>query len=312
LSITYDPTVTDEAIWTEMSLRVSPEAVEPTADLLQELTGTGVTIEPPIEALGPDEGYILDGDAPYTLRAYIYGPVAGSRRDNVRRRLRNAGLAASVTGNVTWRTLREIDWANAWKDHYQIEHVGRIVIRPAWREYKPKRHEVMVSLDPGMAFGTGQHPTTRMCLLAVQDIVKSGDRVLDLGAGSGVLAFAALALGAKDAVLVDTEEQAVAASISNAALNDLTDRVEVTPAGSIELATAKAPYDLVLANIIARIIIALAPDIAAVMKSGATLITSGIIAEREEETRAALEAVGLQFERRLEEGDWRAFVHRKP
>lgn len=310
----YDPLMSEQAgaIWTEMSLKVRPDSVEAVADLLQEVTGIGVTIEPPIEALGPDEGYILDGDAPYTLRGYLYGPVASARRDNVRRRLRNSGLAAVVEGNVSWRILREIDWATAWKEHYQIEHVGRIVIRPEWREYKPKASEVMVSLDPGMAFGTGQHPTTRMCLLAVQDVVKPNDHVLDLGAGSGVLAFAAVALGAKDALCIDVEEQAVAASSSNAVLNGMADRIEVTAAGSIELAAGKGPFDLVLANIIARIIIALARDIEAQMKPGAALITSGIIGEREEDTRAALEATGLIFDCRLEEGDWRAFVHRKP
>jgi ribosomal protein L11 methyltransferase len=312
LAITYDPPMTDDAIWTEMSLKVLPNALEPVAELLQEITGAGVTIEPPIEALGPDEGYVLDADAPYTLRAYLYGPQPASRRGNVRRRLRASGLAASVEGRLAWRTLREVDWANAWKDHYQVEHAGRIAVRPAWRDYKPKANEVVVSLDPGMAFGTGQHPTTRMSLLALQDVVKPGDHVLDLGAGSGVLAFAALALGAAEAVLVDTEEQAVAASAANAALNGMTDRVEVTPAGSIELALPQAPYDLVLANIIARVIIALAHEIVQVMKPGATLITSGIIAERESDTRATLEGFGLKFVCRLEEGDWRAFVHVKP
>jgi ribosomal protein L11 methyltransferase len=301
-----------EPIWTEMSLRVRPDAVEAVADLIQEVTGTGVAIEPPIEALGPDEGYILDGTAPYTLRGYLYGAVSSARRDNVRRRLRNASLGTSVLGAIGWRTLREIDWANAWKEHFQVEHVGRVVIRPAWREYKPTRDDVVVSLDPGMAFGTGQHPTTRMCLLALQDVVKLGDHVLDLGAGSGILAFAAIALGAKDALCIDTEEQAVAASIANAELNGMSDRVEVTPPGSIELAAGKGPFDLVLANIIARVIIVLAPNIVEQMKPGAALITSGIIGERERETLAALAAAGLEFERRLEEGDWRAFVHRAP
>ncbi len=312
--LAYDLAMTQhaDAIWTEMSLKVRPDAVEAVADLLQQVTGTGVTIEPPIEALGPDEGYLLDSEAAYTLRGYVYGAVEPSRRANVRRRLRSSGLVSVVEGSIAWRVLREIDWATAWKDHYHIEHAGRIVIRPEWREYTPKANEVMVSLDPGMAFGTGQHPTTRMCLLAVQDVVQPGDHVLDLGAGSGVLAFAAIGLGAKDALLIDTEEQAVAASIANARLNGMEDQVEVTPAGSIELAEGKGPFDLVLANIIARIIIALMPDIEKQMKPGAALITSGIIGEREEDTRAAIEATGLVFEKRLEEGDWRAFVHRKP
>jgi len=219
-------------------------------------------------------------------------------------------LGGAIRGNLMWRTLREIDWANAWKEHFHVERVGHVVIRPAWRAYKLRAGEVVVSLDPGMAFGTGQHPTTRMCLLALQDVVEPGDHVLDLGAGSGILAFTAVALGAKDALCIDTEEQAVAASIANAGLNGMSDRIEVSPVGSIELAAGKGPFDLVLANIIARIIIALAPDIVKQMKPGAALITSGIIGEREEETLVALAAAGLKFETRLEEGDWRAFVHR--
>jgi ribosomal protein L11 methyltransferase len=303
---------TDAAIWTEASVRVSQEAIEPVAEVLQEVTGAGVSIEPPIEALGPDEGYLLDEHEPYTLRGYFYGPVARTRRDGVRRRLHRAGLSTYLRGRIAWRTLREIDWAEAWKEHYQVERVGRIVIRPAWREYSAGRGEAVVSLDPGMAFGTGQHPTTRMCLLALQDLVKPGDRVLDLGAGSGVLALAAVALGAKNAVCIDVEEQAVAASTANAALNGMSERVHVTPAGSIEQAAGHGPFDLVLANIIARVIIALAPQMRAEMKPGAALVTSGIIAEREAETLAALEQAGLTLERRLEEGDWRAFVHRRP
>jgi ribosomal protein L11 methyltransferase len=300
------------ATWTELTLRVTADAVEAVGDLIQEVTGSGVSIEPPIEALGPDEGYLLDESEPYTLRGYVYGPVSRGRRAGLRRRLLREGLSARVWGRITWRTLREIDWAEAWKEHYQVERVGRVVIRPAWRDHSAAKGEAVVSLDPGMAFGTGQHPTTRMCLLALQDLVGAGDDVLDLGAGSGVLALAALALGARRAVCIDIEEQAVAACVANAALNGVSNRVEVMPAGSIELARGKGPFDLVLANIIARVIIALASEIRAQMKPGARLVTSGIIAEREPDTRAALEQAGLVFERRLEEGDWRAFVHRAP
>src|SRR5436190_22799006 len=142
-----------DSFWTQVTLRVSPEALEPIADFLQDWTGNGVTIEPPIEALGPDEGYTLDDTAPVTLRAYVYGPVPISRRGALRRELRKAGLADALVVAARWSTIREEDWAEAWKAHYEIERVGRIVIRPAWREYEAKADEVVVSLDPGMAFG---------------------------------------------------------------------------------------------------------------------------------------------------------------
>jgi ribosomal protein L11 methyltransferase len=304
--------INPEAIWTELSLHVDPAASEALAELLQDATGSGVTIEPPIEALGPDEGYTLDEGAPLILRAYIYGAVDPNRRTAMRRRIARAGLAGSVRGRIEWRTLHEEDWANAWKDHYHVEHVGRVVIRPAWREYTAKRNEVIVTLDPGMAFGTGQHPTTRMCLIALQDLLNPGENVLDLGCGSGVLAIAAVHLGCGDDVLaIDTEEQAVAATHSNAALNDMPNRIKVR-LGSMDAVGNDGPYDVIMANINAATVTALAADIARCLKPGGWVAAGGIVVERQERPLEALKAAGLLIERGLEEGDWRTFVCRKP
>src|SRR5207247_6865053 len=109
--------------------------------------------------------------------------------------LRNRGLAAHIVGPLRWHTIREEDWAESWKQHYDIERLGRIVIRPAWRPYTLGPGELLVALDPGMAFGTGQHPTTRMCLAGLQKVEVAGKRVLDLGCGSGILVIAAVRLG---------------------------------------------------------------------------------------------------------------------
>jgi ribosomal protein L11 methyltransferase len=303
--------MTQDAIWTELSLRVAQNATEDVADLLQQATGSGVTIEPPIEALGPDEGYILDTEAPYTLRAYLYGAVSPEQRQALQDQVRNAGFESVITGDFVWSTLREEDWAEAWKEHYQVEHVGRVAIRPAWREYEAAPGEVVVSLDPGMAFGTGQHPTTRMCMQALQDRMKPGDVVLDLGCGSGVLAFAAVYLGAAgDVICIDTEEQAVAATISNAALNGQSDRI-VARLGSIDQVLDDGPFDFVLANINAATVTALAKGFAAHMKSGAYVAAGGIVAERQEAPLAAMRDAGLEVIEELSDGDWRTFVCRK-
>jgi ribosomal protein L11 methyltransferase len=314
----------NESGWTELSIHVRPEAVEAVADLLQEITGRGITIEPAIEALGPDEGYTLDESAPLRLVAYFEGAVSEDQRDAVRRRMEDAGLGQAAEGGIGWGTIREEDWAETWKEHYEIERVGRIVVRPAWREYTAAPGEVVISLDPGMAFGTGQHPTTRMCLEALARLQQEGTtgtegtassgselrRVLDLGSGSGILAIAAVALGAGWVLAIDTEEQAVRASIENAALNRVQDRITVRE-GSIEAVGNDGPFDVVLANINAAAITSLAGAMAAQMKPGAWLFAGGVIAEREATPRAALEAAGLRVERVMAEGDWRTFVCQK-
>jgi ribosomal protein L11 methyltransferase len=299
--------VSNESGWTELSLRVRPEAGELAADLLQEITDRGVTIEPPIEALGPDEGYTLDESAPLRLLAYFEGPLSGAQRDEVQQQFSVAGLDDAVVGGLVWGTIREEDWAETWKEHYNVEHVGRLAVRPAWREYTAAPGEVVISLDPGMAFGTGQHPTTRMCMQGIQDVMQPGDYVLDLGSGSGILAIVAVAFGAKSVLATDTEEQAVRATIENAALNGMQDKI-VMREGSMEAVGDDGPFDLVLANINAAAVSALASAMAAEMKPGAWLFAGGVIAEKEAGARAALEAAGLRIERVMQEGDWRTFA----
>lgn len=293
-----------------MSLKAPPQAVEAAAEALRELTGAGVSLEPPIEALGPDEGYQLDSSAPWTLRAYARGDVGEALRRRAARALRRAGLADVVSG-LSCRVIREEDWAEAWKAHYDIERVGEVVVRPAWKEYAPRPGEVVVALDPGIAFGTGQHPTTRMCLQALQDPAAGvqGATVLDLGCGSGILAIAAALLGAGRVLAVDIEEQAVAATRSNAALNGLDGRITVRQ-GSLDATADWGQFDVVLANINAATLSALAPGLAAALRPGGLLVASGIIAAREASCRSALAEAGLRVEQALAEGEWHTLLCR--
>jgi len=184
-----------------------------------------------------------------------------------------------------------------------------VVVRPTWREYEPGQGETVVSLDPGMAFGTGQHPTTRMCLAALQELLRHGDLVLDLGTGSGILAIAAAALGAGRCLALDRDEQAVKAATANVALNAAEALVEVRR-GSIE-AVGGERYDLVVANINAATVSDLAGDLWLALRPGGTLVAGGIISEQEGRCAAALTSAGLGVDRTLAEGEWRTLVARR-
>jgi ribosomal protein L11 methyltransferase len=292
-----------------VTVRVRPDMLEQAADAIAAFTGNGVVVEPAIEALGPDEGYRLDEAAPQTIKGYVYGEVEPARRTLLRRQLRRLGLIHAIAAPLKWRTLHEEDWANSWKEHYQVEPVGRLIIRPAWRDYEPLPGEVVVSLDPGMAFGTGNHPTTRMCLIALQDLLEPGSRVLDLGCGSGILAVAAAGLGAASCLALDIEEQAVTATRSNVELND---------AGSVVRAEHRSldadrdgTFDLLLANIHATAVVQLAAEMARVARPGARLLAGGIIDPRLDEALTALQEAGWDVERVLAEGEWRTVVAQK-
>jgi ribosomal protein L11 methyltransferase len=291
-------------------LRVRPAASEAVADFLQAVTGAGVTIEPAITAFGPDEGYDLDLEAPLTLKAYAGGRLDGTARRRLRRALDRAGLSEGLVGRLRFRPVQEEDWSETWKEFYEIDRVGRVVIRPAWRPYAAAADEVVVSLDPGMAFGTGQHPTTRMCLDLLQRLSGPGDRVIDVGTGSGILAIAAIGLGARHCLAFDTEELAVKAAGDNLRLNGLSEQISLAH-GSIEVAAAAPPFDLALANINAAAIVALAPALSRCLKPAGWLVASGIIAERLAECEAALTAAGFRVEQRRADGDWRALAARR-
>jgi ribosomal protein L11 methyltransferase len=301
--------------WIEVATRVDNEAVEAVAELFQRYAHGGVVIDyatEPGQEIAWDEPAVLAAGQPVTVRGYLPRSRDGARR---RRQLEQAlwHLAAIwPMSEPTVREVREEDWANAWKEHFFAHRVGeRLVIKPSWREFEGGPGDLVVTLDPGMAFGTGLHPSTRLCLLALERAVRAGDRVLDVGTGSGILALAAARLGAERVLAVDLDEVAVEAARANAEANGLTASVEVAR-GSVEAAPAGQTYDLVLANIIARVIIELAPALAARVRPGGRLVASGILALRRDEVAAALAAAGLTVEETLEEADWVALLCARP
>jgi ribosomal protein L11 methyltransferase len=213
-------------------------------------------------------------------------------------------------GDVRTRLIQDADWAEAWKAYFPVLRVGRrIVIRPTWRRHRAEPGDVVVALDPGMAFGTGLHPTTRLCLAELERVADDGRvdgaRVLDVGCGSGILAIAAARLGAASVLGVDTDPIAIEATTANAARNRLRRRITARH-GS--LPTDAGPFDVVLANLIASVLVALAKLLAAELRPGGTLLASGIYHDREADVRTALRAAGLDVRGRSVEGDWIALT----
>jgi ribosomal protein L11 methyltransferase len=197
----------------------------------------------------------------------------------------------------------DADWLERWKEGYAPQRIGRLVVAPSWLEAELADDEVTVRLDPGMAFGTGLHPTTRGCLMLLQRVGPMPPRALDVGSGSGILALAALRLGAERVDCLDTDAEAVRATLANATANGLAERVTAAQ-GTLPERPAGERYPLVLANLVAAVLVELAPRLAAHLAPGGTLVASGIIAERQNEVEDALRAAGFHVEERLRDGDW--------
>ena len=326
--------------WLELSVDVESEAVESVSELLAQYGyNGGVVVDQPIipGAEGPE--YSFDTSRPVTVRTYLpLDERAEETRQRIEQALWHFGQMRAV-GPLSVRPLEEEDWANAWKQHYTIQRIGaHTVIVPSWLEYQPQPGDIVLRLDPGMAFGTGLHPTTQLCIGFIEQYVKLGMQVLDLGCGSGILAIAAARLGAT-VLALDTDSIAVTAARENVDRNEVAGQVSVAegslgsgaaldhwlyPTRNDEGKTMNSAEDqshrssfivhhfnVIVANIIARVLSALAADMAGALTSDGTLIASGIIADREHEVVAAFTAAGLTPLERRQEGDWVALVYRK-
>ena len=231
-------------------------------------------------------------------------------------------------GDPHTRELAEEDWAEAWKKHYTILHIGHaLVIKPSWLEYTPQPHEVIVELDPGMAFGTGLHPTTRLCMVALEEYAENlakirskevglavgepaqGLRMVDVGTGSGVLSITAAKLGFRDIVAYDLDPIAVETAARNVAINHVESIVRVER-GSITNGE-RSKFDLVCINILAEVICELAPAVAAALQPGGTVIASGILDFKADTVSDALREVGIETIEKKQEEDWVTLVGKK-
>jgi ribosomal protein L11 methyltransferase len=308
----------DPGAWLELAVEADHEAVEAVSEILGRVATGGTIVEPAFELV--DEGLRarVDPTRPATVRGYVPARDASAAEAAVAQVAEALGhlqaFGLRPIGEVRTRIVHGADWAEAWKDHFPVLRVGRrLVIRPSWRRHRRAPGDVVLALDPGMAFGTGLHPTTRLCLVALETLAAegrvAGASVIDVGCGSGILAIAAAKLGAAAVLGLDIDPIAIEATIANARRNRLGRRIQARP-GS--LASGDPPAEIVLANLIAGVLVPLAPTLCDALRPGGVLVASGIFVGREAEVRSALEAVGLVVASRLEEGDWVALTARRP
>jgi len=307
----------ESGAWLELAVDADLEAVEAVSEIIGRVASGGTTVEPAFELVDDGLDARVDPSRPATVRGYV------PARDASAAETAAAGVADALghlqafgirpTGELRTRVVHETDWADAWKTYFPVLRVGRrLVIRPTWRRHRRAAGDIVLALDPGMAFGTGLHPTTRLCLAGLESMGEDGGLdaacVLDVGCGSGILAIAALKLGARAALGVDTDPIAVEATLANARRNGLARRIRAR-VGS--LPTGDSPFDVVFANLVAGLLVPLAPLLREEVRPGGRILASGIFIDREAEVREAFGAVGLRVSTRTAEGDWVALEARR-
>jgi ribosomal protein L11 methyltransferase len=291
--------------WLELSVEADVEAVEAISEILGRVAA-GSAVYPTRLVRDPDDELAARSDptAPYVVTAHVADdPGAAATIESTEQALWHLqAFGLRPVGPLRVRAVDDADWTDAWKEHYVAQRIGRVVIVPSWADEPLRPGEVAITLDPGMAFGTGLHPTTRGCLALLQEIGPMPASVLDVGCGSGLLALAALRLGASRAVGLDTDPLAVAAARANAERNGLADRLEVAE-GTLEPEPAER-HPLVLANLVAAVLIDMAARLAAHVAPGGMLVASGIIEPRAAKVTVALVSAGLRVIRRRDDGEW--------
>ena len=332
--------------WLEIAVSADAETSEAVAEALSRYVPNGVAIEQLARDIAPGSDWSPDGplEPGVVVRGYLpLDAEAGTKRRQIEEALWHLRQIAPMR-EPTFRQIKQSDWEAAWKEHYHVARVsGRFVIKPSWREYEPRPDDVVLELDPGMAFGTGLHPTTQMCLRAIEAHMPPGARALDLGAGSGILAIAAAKLGAVSVLALDIDPLAVEVARENAARNGVEGIVHVEvgtladlpklkrseihsrggsvrslpvghAAGFADPAEASTPtiFDFALVNILAKTIIQLCDEgLAQIISPAGVVSFAGLIDTQEDEVRGALARAGFAVIDRAQDKDWVGLVCRR-
>lgn len=326
--------------WYEMEIHTTEAATDMIAAMLNEWGAGGVSIE---ESWLKHEGKqsplgewyeVLDNQIPIgraTIRAYFSELESVEELklqvSNLLETLKQSGTDVSP-GLIEIGSVDEEDWANAWKQYYHPVRISdRLTVKPTWEDYEPAADELVIELDPGMAFGTGTHATTRLCMNALEKHVQPGQTIIDVGTGSGILAIACAKLGAEKVLALDLDPVAVSSATENVNLNGMASSIQVaqsdllgviqseksehhTEASSI--LTEYVPADLVVANILAEIILRFVDDVYQALKSGGKFIASGIIESKRQEVEEEMLRQGFRIEETVSEQDWIVIVASKP
>ncbi|NCD09494.1 MAG: 50S ribosomal protein L11 methyltransferase [Negativicutes bacterium] len=300
--------------WVEVSIQTTHAATEAVADIFHSLGAGGVVIEDPLLLNNlRDSGTwelcaIPEQENTEIVVVTAYFPDDSElhgRLSTVEEEL--AAIEERIGfcrfGRTCFRTISEKDWENEWKQFFHTTRVSEhLVIKPTWEKYEALPEDKIIELDPGMAFGTGTHHTTGMCMRRLEKVIEPGMTVFDVGTGSGILAIAAAKLGADYIKAIDIDATAVRVALENVAMNNLSSVIEVEQGDLLSATEGKA--DVIIANIIADIIIMLLPDIPGKLHDGGVFLASGIISERLDDVTAAAKKNGLYVEAVDTQGDW--------
>lgn len=308
--------------WNEISVSTTTLAVEIISNIFIELGSKGVMIEDPSDfhLQGQDplawdymEKEVFDfGHEDVRVIGYFSSEEdINEKISEIEKRLNYVKSLKLDTGTleIFKKEVKQENWENEWKKYFNVQKVSNsIVIKPSWEEYTPKAGEKIIDIDPGMAFGTGTHETTRMCINAIEKYMKKGDSLIDIGCGSGILSIAAAHLGAQKVVAVDLDRLAVKVSKENVELNGFSNTIDVRYGDLTDVIDEKA--DVIVANIIADIIAKLSENIADFMKDGGYFISSGIINDKKDFVVSKLKENNFEIVEEKNDGEWNCIVCR--
>lgn len=295
-------------LWYEITAQVPPSLVEAVADLMRAVSPGGISVEEPVDILGPELGFRVRGGEPVLVKAYLPASELGAvLTDDLRH-----SMQAFPAVELTARPIYEEDWSVSWREFFGVvDSGGRVVIIPSWIEHNVEPGQVAVRLDPGQAFGTGHHETTRLCLAALDELARPGITMLDVGTGSGVLSIAAVKLGVSSVVAIDIDP--IASEIARRNCDENGIRAEVSVSAGTLTPAHTGRYELVVSNISTDANIRLAPAFGMVVKPGGALLLSGILAQDARRVAEALRVCGFALTALRHERDWCLLeLRRKP